>query len=546
MLKILVVESIHDIYTKIKDALSSDYNIYIVKSYEDALESIRINKEVPFSMIIIDIDQKELQGEQLVEDIYHSGLSKETGIMVVTSDVSSHDMVRICSYDVDDYWIVGLLDETLTPRIRGLIRKYDPQDTTGLILKWGKNKNNFVFDECIGAALFMVYNGKSLYPVIINDAFYKVFDYPRRDKKLLSINLLEAMPDEYLPSYMKAVNAAIDKGVGVCQISNSDTGKLFRITLRHVSHNGGEDLLFCLADDITESLNAFLKVQAISSIPGTLIYDYDVLTDRLIANLSNENEMQTIIENGFINSGEVPEWLSPHSVRLFNAEISKATKLASSGSFDFRAKIHDTKFRWYKAYYRSIANSEGDVFRVVGRVEEVNDYLAPVTPEENTSLYDSTTRLLTYHALKEFISKQLDDYKSGTMFMLGIEDLDDLSSEVGNEMTEKLLQAVTKAICELFRETDIIGRFGREGFIIFLPEAYSESFALKKANEILALLDHRKHLYENTDKNSDVNIGIAIEDNKDVEVGELLRFANNARWKAKNTPGQRVAVHKII
>lgn len=547
MRNILVVDNRKAHIELIERALQSEYNILTAESSTEAMEILN-HKEEPVAVILLEIDKYGMHGMEFVADLRANDLCKEIPVVLLTGNVMIPEIETAWELGVKEIIPFNLPAEMIKKRIKWVLQEYsgaEEKREKPLAELVGIEQDDFVFHSGIGPAMLLEYDGKVLIPVMVNDAFYAI---TRQDKEKSRFNgdILSSISPAEVDKYRKALDDALESGTGYCQITNYQTNEILRISVRHLTHGAYGDVLLALVEDVTESFYTMMKADALLELPGTIIYDYDPVTDRMVINISSEDGLKSLISDNILKNEVRQEWLSAESEGVFRNTFRKIMEHPSSGNIDFRAKLEGDSYHWYRAYYRSMAYGSGEVFRIIGRVERIKDFQRIGSAYANAAIYDATTRLLTYQAIREYIAHSLKANKSGTMIILAIDDLDQLREKLGQDVIGKVLVTIAENISKLFYKGDILGRFGEEGFVIFLPDAYSVNLARKKAAEILECLDETKKDLDSLDVLMHCHMGICVAEQEDTTVMDLLKKANIARWSAHDTGKGRFRIFNEI
>ena len=95
-----------------------------------------------------------------------------------------------------------------------------------------------------------------------------------------------------------------------------------------------------------------------------------------------------------------------------------------------------------------------------------------MTELKHISSYDKLTRLLNRAALVEKIDKYLADRPLDmpvAMCVIDVDDFKSINDSLGHSVGDKVLERVGKLLLMNFRPEDIVGRFGGDEFVVFMP-----------------------------------------------------------------------------
>lgn len=108
-----------------------------------------------------------------------------------------------------------------------------------------------------------------------------------------------------------------------------------------------------------------------------------------------------------------------------------------------------------------------------------------------------------------------------------------INDHLGHMIGDKLLQVVSERLSKIFRATDTIARIGGDEIVILLPDLQNREDSIRLAEKVKDEISKPYYL-EGHELNMTCSIGISIypEDARDID--NLLRYADNALYKAKN------------
>lgn len=148
---------------------------------------------------------------------------------------------------------------------------------------------------------------------------------------------------------------------------------------------------------------------------------------------------------------------------------------------------------------------------------------------------DSLTQVLNRRAFMSYAEDEiLRARRNGSDFCIAIFDLDYfkiINDRFGHLKGDEVLIKTAQIVSNSIRETDKLGRFGGEEFILLFPETSLSSceIVIKRIHENISLFD-----WENIAAGLDIHISTGIADfNLDENLKEILERADEALYKAK-------------
>lgn len=172
---------------------------------------------------------------------------------------------------------------------------------------------------------------------------------------------------------------------------------------------------------------------------------------------------------------------------------------------------------------------------------EIKHNVAYIEKKSNT---DYLTGLYNRSYMETISNEWLKNaYKSNESIICIVFDIDGFkffNDNYGHLFGDEVIKQVSKICSKIIKETDLMGRFGGDEFVIILKDVSLEN-GKKKANEILEAVRNLK-IYKD-DKSIQITISIGITDNINatvIEFKELFNLADIRLYKAKKNGKNQV------
>lgn len=196
-------------------------------------------------------------------------------------------------------------------------------------------------------------------------------------------------------------------------------------------------------------------------------------------------------------------------------------------TYQARMKAGSTEFIWCKLDVSPIIEG-GKPVRMVGVITDISELKAKNELLEKAVRLDGFTGLYTKkHAewlICDTLAKRADQQHALILF-----DLDDFKAAndtYGHLAGDEVLSGVAKNLRELFRKTDIIGRFGGDEFLILLKDMQSKELLVSKLTALLRTTDNAYGVTK--------SIGVSLFPGDAREYAQLLGKADAALYHSKN------------
>ena len=275
------------------------------------------------------------------------------------------------------------------------------------------------------------------------------------------------------------------------------------------------------------------QFQALAQMPGAITYDYNPQTDRLNLEMCDENgDIHEFITEDFLENIMHHDWIAPESGEAHRAAYLEAMSKKMTGHVDFWGRFEGDEYKCYRSYYTSVVNKEGHVYRIVGRADKIDDDVRKLMKMQNRAERDSLTGLLNFEAAVKNIEYNLNTFKCGTLLMIDIDNFKRVNDAYGHLVGNDMLKKVADILTSSFRQNDVLGRFGGDEFIVFLPNVTDKVWAEKRAQTIVNAIgavqvSEKEYLT--------ASVGVCINEDKKLTMTGMLEKTDNAMYRAKKS-----------
>ena len=127
--------------------------------------------------------------------------------------------------------------------------------------------------------------------------------------------------------------------------------------------------------------------------------------------------------------------------------------------------------------------------------------------------------------------------------LLDVDHFKQINDTYGHQVGDQVLREFSQCSKRSIREVDLIGRYGGEELLIFLPETDRDT-ALHIAERLRAAVENMVIKISDQVLHVTVSIGISIRDHNTLELETLIARADQAMYIAKHRGRNRVAISK--
>lgn len=401
----------------------------------------------------------------------------------------------------------------------------------------GKLMHKTVKHIPVGVGIYKLINNFPV-PLYLSDNIYTIFGIdqsyqnidPRIAQEFIANNKL-------VPGTESEYTQHCEKPDGTCFWLN---------TKYSVREEDGSIHIYAALDDVSDKIET-MRIQAVQDQmyqmlleeTGTIIFNYDNETDELFyyqpSNL--EGQKAKSINNYSDNFNEL-YILQPEDRVKFAGEIQRLSQKSSSSELVVIIDI-DGYPRRFRCFFKSMEDIEGRVFRIIGKIEDVDDEMSHLDKIKAKAMYDSLcVDIYNKSTTEELIKAELNRSASGALIMIDVDDFKSINDHLGHIFGDEFLKKFATTIKSIFRDSDIIGRYGGDEFFVFLNHA-SAALAVKKSVQILEKVS-QINVPEIGNIRSSIGVTSINPDNR--EYLQIIKQADSALYAAKNRGKNQVVL----
>jgi len=164
---------------------------------------------------------------------------------------------------------------------------------------------------------------------------------------------------------------------------------------------------------------------------------------------------------------------------------------------------------------------------------------------ENLATTDGLTRL---YNRRTFLQRAESEFERSrryqrplSVLMLDVDHFKTVNDSYGHEVGDRVLRVLADEFRKSLRQQDVLGRYGGEEFVAFLPET-SSAVALDVAERLRKSVENLRVPVERDSIRVTLSIGIATVRDRDRDISALIIFADQALYEAKQQGRNRVVV----
>lgn len=324
-----------------------------------------------------------------------------------------------------------------------------------------------------------------------------------------------------------------------------------------VDEPDGTELGYLVMSDVTEQHNlqqVYYRQQEIYKMvlesSEDILFEYDVQFDSLHLFNNTEDLSRGVYERMPDFTNYLHSRLAKHPGAT-NDSFLKAFEYVKThvgeGEQTFAANILGDKVCWFRASFKSLPckDDPSEVNRVIGLLREISEEqrlkeeLANETKQreqyQQRAAIDQLTGVLSRWAFQEQIPTLIGAHPEGsTLLMFDLDNFKLVNDTYGHQTGDELLRRLGGGLRKMLRKTDLIGRYGGDEFVVFMPGNADIKVARERAVTIICCVKGIREQLE-LDIEIGASVGIAMSPEDGTYLRELYASADKALYEAKNS-----------
>lgn len=199
-----------------------------------------------------------------------------------------------------------------------------------------------------------------------------------------------------------------------------------------------------------------------------LLFEFYPDEDKMVFSYNfPDNKKRKEITNYSEYIKESPLVHSSH-IEAFKQALYGACKEETEGNLEYLSAVSGGGYRWHTTHYKSLAGADGEIYSVIGRIEDIHDSKMEKLKLNYKADMDGLTNLYRKEAAFEKMQEYVDESPDGKFYfiILDLDDFKQINDQYGHQYGDEVLKKMAKELVNCFAETSILGRFGGDEFVI--------------------------------------------------------------------------------
>ncbi len=411
-----------------------------------------------------------------------------------------------------------------------------------------------LFTNFIGGAALLEYSCGNLEAIRVNDMCFRIFGLTREEYAKHGLKMLKRIHGDDLQLFQSCMEKAVQtRAEQSCDLrakaSNGKGVSWLRVRLLLIAKAERSELFFVSLENITEIKNLELDMRRQKERYRILLedlnvatFDYDVKSDalkRTVYSASHGRAEKTIAD--YSSRIRHSSKIHPDSVPTILAALREAKARQISACVEYMAR-YTGDYRWVRARYVSLLDDTGEVYRVIGKIDDIQDVKEiekHAREIKKTAENDALTGLLARAAFEAACAAYIGEdrgAKRGALVMIDEDNFKHANDTYGHIAGDALLSDAGRRILGSFRPEDICGRIGGDEFMVLIRSVSDETMLRGRMERLLAEI--RKVTLPDG-KAITGSLGCVTILPTDIEFQALYQQADDALYRAKKAGKDR-------
>ncbi len=388
----------------------------------------------------------------------------------------------------------------------------------------------------VGVGIFRLEKGMPV-PLYISDKMYKLFGITSSEN-----NYNPRVMEEFVRNNILIPGTSGEYSFKYTPLSGES--RWLRVIYRVLAEKNNT-LIYSTVSDISDEIENRRRetaqqqlYQVLLAETGTIVFNYRPDVDELsYRNPFSDGQQYSVIYRLSENADSL-ELIDSADRQNFVRTLKRLSDEEDTAELVVRINTGNSPKR-YRAFFKSLCDEEGVVFRIIGKFDDVDDEMSRVDEIREKAMYDSLcVNVFNKSTTEQLIKTELEKSSSGALMMIDVDDFKSINDSLGHMFGDEFLKKFAAAVKQVFRESDIIGRYGGDEFFVFLPHT-NAALAEKKGWLILEKIKEIEIPKQGSVKCS-IGVSEVSETNRNYRM--LVEQADTALYQAKNSGKNCVAI----
>ena len=294
----------------------------------------------------------------------------------------------------------------------------------------------------------------------------------------------------------------------------------------------------------SEKQNSELKIlnnkyTSLVDVKGVILFEINVDSGNFTYNKNYQNRLCRLeslshLENSILSS----QVIHPEDVDGARIAIGNVLKNYKSDNYEVRIRHEDGHYFTFAVTLIPIFDSKNNLTYVMGYMDDITEQKSKMEYLQQKTQIDALTKIYNKETTRNLIESYLMSAESkvvmNAMIAVDVDNFKGVNDDFGHLFGDKVIVELASSLKSIFRESDIVGRFGGDEFTVYLKNVPSSAFVIERSKAIIESFS-RQYKNEHKVQNISASVGIALHKGEATSFDVLYKRADVALYHAKNS-----------
>lgn len=310
-----------------------------------------------------------------------------------------------------------------------------------------------------------------------------------------------------------------------------------------------QKLFYCVLIDISEQKEVLRmlefekeRYQILVEQTEDIILEIDLQSDMIFCSKKYAEKFGTDLygcqfTQYFLEEGRI----HPEDLMAFDQLYDALQSGAPHGACEMRIANSKGAYIWCELELNAILDEAGNTYRLVGRLRDIDARKREEEAWKDMSRRDALSHLYNKSAAEKLVNAYLQDegrFSRHGFIFVDIDHFKDVNDTLGHLVGDRVIEDIGERLRKLFREEDVIARFGGDEFCVLMKSIPSRAVLEEKAAALVAALQRS---YESDGQRCDISasVGLSMFPEHGEDYASLVLKADQAAYHAKKSGKNR-------
>ena len=227
-------------------------------------------------------------------------------------------------------------------------------------------------------------------------------------------------------------------------------------------------------------------------------------------------------------------------LHMLSAEGTNAAWMENT----LRVFVDKDRYEWLELYISREQGSSGGDGVVTGVLSNMGEWRAELDKWREKADRDELTGLYNRAFFERWVTRKLEsaDLERGSLIFIDVDNFKEINDRYGHLAGDEILRFIAQKILGVFRRTDVVARYGRDEYVIFVSSV-SREILTTRLNQLCSMFQE-PYRGDNLTIYMSASIGASYYPDDGQDFRMLLEKADQALYEAKRRGKNQYVIYE--